>query len=897
MTRRCRGECLLALCLVSLQILVPTSCEGMFAAASLSPPALTPPFIKQVDLLVEHAWDKCGLDKRDLEDVRRHFNYNHVFEILRRISGQNSKDASPDIEEGTSAIPPEIKRIILNCLSKQNFPSVFGQDGAKSLSADYIKALISSLRGDLDQGPSSTTLTPEQASRPPPAPATQAAKPDPGKTSTSKPAKNPIDSVSSPDSPDSSTKSTPTEKEVPPTKSVAKKDSSGRPTTAIIGLSVAAMALVALLCLCYCMCRGNKTSSYELKDDKPVPSLNLSNLPAASKSSQGNPIDVNKLGALSMKSEACQNDHVKLNSNDGANNAVHPVVYVSSAESVAASIGSVPGSTPMPPVIPPLAPPPPKVLSPPAPQSPASPLKTSPVPPSEPSPPPAPKAAPPPPPPKSTGPPRPPPPAMPGSSKTRPPPPLKKSGAKTGAVEDSSEAKTKLKPFFWDKVTANAHQSMVWDHLTSGSFQFNEDMIESLFGYNSTDNKGSDNKKDLSSKDATQLVRILDPKKAQNLAISLKALGVSPQEVCSAVKEGNELPSDLIHTLIRWTPSNDEELRLRLYTGELSQLGPAEQFLRAIIDIPYIFQRLDALLFMANLPEEASNVKQSFSTLEVACQELKNSRLFLKLLEAVLKTGNRMNVGTFRGGAQAFKLDTLLKLSDVKGTDGKTTLLHFVVQEIIRSEGVRAERAAKEQNSRVSSVNANGLTDDNDEQTEDDYKQLGLKVVSSLGDELQNVRKAAILDADQLAMSVASLGHKLVKTNEFLSMNMTSLDEDSGFHHKLKHFVEQSQADITFLLEEEKKIWSLVKSTVDFFHGSAGKDEGLRLFVIVRDFIAMLEKVCKELKEATKVAPSKAKAKQPSPSLQSFRDPRVNLFPAIQDRRADSSSSSSDEES
>jgi hypothetical protein len=33
-------------------------------------------------------------------------------------------------------------------------------------------------------------------------------------------------------------------------------------------------------------------------------------------------------------------------------------------------------------------------------------------------------------------------------------------------------------------------------------------------------------------------VRILDPKKAQNLAISLKALSVSAQEVCCAVKEG-----------------------------------------------------------------------------------------------------------------------------------------------------------------------------------------------------------------------------------------------------------------------------------------------------------------------------------------------------------------------
>lgn len=128
-----------------------------------------------------------------------------------------------------------------------------------------------------------------------------------------------------------------------------------------------------------------------------------------------------------------------------------------------------------------------------------------------------------------------------------------------------------------------------------------------------------------------------------------------------------------------------------------------------------------------------------------------------------------MNVGTFHGGAQAFKLDTLLKLSDVKGTDGKTTLLHFVVEEIIRSEGIRATWAAKD-------------TDGNNMRTEDDYKQLGLKVVSNLSDELQNVRKAAILDADQLTMSVATLGHKLVKTKEFLNMGMRCLDENSGFH-------------------------------------------------------------------------------------------------------------------
>ncbi|CAN6199302.1 unnamed protein product [Urochloa humidicola] len=910
--RRCRKEWLLSLCLISIQLLVPPVFQGLLVGAQgLSPPALTPPLVKQVDELVEHVWLTCGLDKGSLEDVRKHFNYNHVFDILRMVSGKDTKDNSDDLSK---ALSPEIKNTLLNCLSKQPLV-VAAQQSAKNLPIDYIKMLLASLRRDVAQGPPGAAATP--------APPTAVKS-------------TPLPSLGEPSSPipdrktDPLSETSPKENTVPPTKkSVTKKeDSGGMPTAAIVGLSVSAIALLALLCLCCCMCRANRASLSNVRDDKPLLGLNQSDLSASShKLSGGNQIDINKLGALPVKSEAAQNGNVKLSSAEVPNTDVYPAVYNSWAEPMAASVGSAPVSNPSaPPVMPPAAPTPPKAPSS-TPQAPVPPSTTSqmPAPPSRPapvlhaesSPPPVPKtsappkdvpppkAAPPPkatpppkaappPPPKSTG---PPPPAMPSSSKTRPPPLMKKSGNKVDGGADSQEAKTKLKPFFWDKVTANANQSMVWDHIKSGSFQFNEEMIETLFGYNSTDKTGSDGKKDLSSKDVPQFVRILDAKKAQNLAISLRALSVSPEEVCGAVKEGNELPSDLIDTLLKWIPSNDEELRLRLYTGELTQLGPAEQFLKAIIDIPYIFQRLDALLFMSNLPEEASSVKQSFATLEVACQELRNSRLFLKLLEAVLKTGNRMNVGTFRGGAQAFKLDTLLKLSDVKGTDGKTTLLHFVVQETIRSEGVRATRDAKEQGTSISSVDTNDVTDDKNEQTEDDYKQLGLKVVSNLGDELQNVRKAAILDADQLTMSVASLGHKLVKTKEFLNTSMKSLDEDSGFHQKLKHFTEQSETDVTFLLEEEKKIRSMVRSTVDYFHGSTGKDEGLRLFVVVRDFLTMLDKVCKEVKEASKIAPKKTKAHQPPQASQSsFNDPRRNLFPAIQDRRGDSSSSSSDED-
>ncbi|XP_043810843.1 formin-like protein 5 isoform X2 [Manihot esculenta] len=483
-----------------------------------------------------------------------------------------------------------------------------------------------------------------------------------------------------------------------------------------------------------------------------------------------------------------------------------------------------------------------------------------------PGPPPSPPAAPgaksgPPPPPLKGGPapPRPPPPLPGGAKGPRPPPGLKRPpnappGERDGAEDGANTPKAKLKPFFWDKVLANPDSSMVWHQIKAGSFQFNEEMIETLFGYAPAERGRTDRKKESSSQDTPQYIQILDTKKAQNLSILLRALNVTIEEVRDALNEGNELPVELIQTLLKMAPTADEELKLRLYTGELSQLGSAERFLKVLVDIPFAYKRLESLLFMCTLQEDVAATKESLGTLEVACKELKSSRLFLKLLEAVLKTGNRMNDGTFRGRALAFKLDTLLKLSDVKGTDGKTTLLHFVVQEIIRTEGVRAARAARASRtfSNISVQTEDLIDDDVIPETEFDYCKMGLEVVSRLSSELENVKKAAVVDADNLTGTVAKLGYALLKNQDFLNKDLKSLEEESEFHEVLKGFVQNAEGDIMKLLEEEKRIMALVKSTGDYFHGNAGKDEGLRLFVIVRDFLVILDKVCKQVRDAQK---------------------------------------------
>ena len=69
--------------------------------------------------------------------------------------------------------------------------------------------------------------------------------------------------------------------------------------------------------------------------------------------------------------------------------------------------------------------------------------------------------------------------------------------------------------------------------------RFNEEMMESLFGYTVVEKNKTAQKKDSSSHDQSpQYIQIIEAKKAQNLSILLRALNVTLEEVCDALLEG-----------------------------------------------------------------------------------------------------------------------------------------------------------------------------------------------------------------------------------------------------------------------------------------------------------------------------------------------------------------------
>ncbi|KAL9241611.1 hypothetical protein vseg_015703 [Gypsophila vaccaria] len=400
--------------------------------------------------------------------------------------------------------------------------------------------------------------------------------------------------------------------------------------------------------------------------------------------------------------------------------------------------------------------------------------------------------------------------------------------------DDIDDRKPRLKPLHWDKVRATSDRATVWDQLKSSSFQLNEDMMESLFGCNTSTSVQKEPAKKAVVPPAEKEHRVLDPKKSQNIAILLRALNVTKDEVAEALLDGNPegLGAELFETLVKMAPTKEEEIKLKDYSGDISKLGAAERFLKGILDIPFAFRRVEAMLYRANFDAEVKYLTKSFDTLEIASEELKNSRHFLKLLEAVLQAGNRMNVGTNRGDAKAFKLDTLLKLVDIKGIDGKTTLLHFVVQEIIKSEGIDTQPLPNQ----LSAA-----------KKDEEFRKHGLQIVTGLSRELRSVKGAAGMDSDVLSSYVSKLEMGLEKVR--LVLQTEKSDIQGEFFESMKRFLKEAENQISRVKAHERRAVAHVREVTEYFHGDTVKEEAhpLRIFLIVRDFLSLLDNVCKEV--------------------------------------------------
>jgi hypothetical protein len=95
--------------------------------------------------------------------------------------------------------------------------------------------------------------------------------------------------------------------------------------------------------------------------------------------------------------------------------------------------------------------------------------------------------------------------------------------------------------------------------------------------------------------------------------------------------------------------------------------------------VPRFPAKLRAVVALRGAADAAHTVTQRAATLTRACTTVTGSTALRSLVAVVLAVGNAMNQGTARGGAKGFRLESLLRLRSTKGSDGRTSLLDYVV--------------------------------------------------------------------------------------------------------------------------------------------------------------------------------------------------------------------------
>uniref|UniRef100_A0A9J8BZX8 Formin-like 1a n=1 Tax=Cyprinus carpio carpio TaxID=630221 RepID=A0A9J8BZX8_CYPCA len=157
-------------------------------------------------------------------------------------------------------------------------------------------------------------------------------------------------------------------------------------------------------------------------------------------------------------------------------------------------------------------------------------------------------------------------------------------------------------------------------------------------------------------------ITLLEPNRAKNLAITLRKGGMSTAQICTAIQTYNLdlLKSDFLELLERFIPS-DYELRLiENYEREgraLLELSEEDRFMVAFSKIQHLPQRISTLTFMGNFSE--------------SIQLLRPVSIYVRRIESIFIEK--------RGSAYGFRLQSLDLLLDMKSTDRKLTLLHFIV--------------------------------------------------------------------------------------------------------------------------------------------------------------------------------------------------------------------------
>ena len=216
-----------------------------------------------------------------------------------------------------------------------------------------------------------------------------------------------------------------------------------------------------------------------------------------------------------------------------------------------------------------------------------------------------------------------------------------------------------MKALVWQKVRKDRLKGTVWQAIKDDESApaYDAAKLEALFSIKVAPEKTPTLSRGESSRSLTATA-LLDPKRAQNLSIILARLKLPVDEIRRAVIDLNAevLSHDAVDALQKCVHTT-EEVELVSACADASSLGSAEKFVLRLGTVPRLKARLECFEYKHKFNGLLHQLYADVGTLTSAAKQLVSCAPLQRLLATLLHIGNAVNAGSFRSGAEGFKLE------------------------------------------------------------------------------------------------------------------------------------------------------------------------------------------------------------------------------------------------
>ena len=164
------------------------------------------------------------------------------------------------------------------------------------------------------------------------------------------------------------------------------------------------------------------------------------------------------------------------------------------------------------------------------------------------------------------------------------------------------------------------------------------------------------------------IVKYIPIARANNISIMLTQFRGKHMELNETIMEGHNFSLEQLGVLLQLIPTEEEHKIMSNLNVDPAELSEPERFLAMLSGIPRLKDKVQAMIFMKQFDSWVQEFQEGVDAILQACERVHSSQEIQTLFGVSLQVGNILHMGTSRYGAKGIKLESMMKMRDLKVT-------------------------------------------------------------------------------------------------------------------------------------------------------------------------------------------------------------------------------------